>query len=356
MTKPGQQTPTHAGAQWATSIDIPAIASRLRTAGRVAILTHAKPDGDAIGSTLALARALARIGVEATPFYLPPWPFRFDQIVRDTPVVHLAADISAHPIPWEPGAIVVLDTGSWSQLGGVEHWLGDHGDKTIVIDHHLHGDADTAPAKLIDTAASAACEIVVPLCVELLGLDSAAQLPRSIAEPLFMGIATDTGWFRHSNTSPRSLRIVADLLDAGVEHDRLYANIEQSDNESRLRLFAVALSSLEMHAGGRVAIQSLRGADFERTDAQPGDSGGFVEAPLAIAEVRVSAMVTETDRNATKISLRSKPVGDEDAVDVNAIAREFGGGGHARAAGLRIAKPFHEALRIITDALVKRLG
>ncbi|MCB9847954.1 MAG: bifunctional oligoribonuclease/PAP phosphatase NrnA [Phycisphaeraceae bacterium] len=356
MINPGQDITTSASAEWATSIDIPAIAARLRRAQRVAILTHTKPDGDAIGSTLALARALSKIGVEATPLYLPPWPYRFDRVVRGTPIVHLGADDSEQAIPFEPDAVVVLDTGSWSQLGGVEHWLRDRAEKTIVIDHHLHGDADTAPAKLIDPAASAACEIVARLAVEILGLDSAAQLPIDIAEPVFMGIATDTGWFRHSNTTPNTLRLVADLLDTGVEFDRLYANIEQSDNEARLRLFAVALTSLEMHAGGRVAIMSLRGADFERTDAQPGDSGGFVEAPLSIAEVRVSAMVTETDYGATKISLRSKPVGDEDAVDVNAIAREFGGGGHARAAGLRIAKPFHEALPIITEALVTRIG
>jgi len=356
MTNPGQEISTQASAQWATSIDIPAIADRLRSARRVAILTHAKPDGDAIGSTLALARTLTTLGVAATPFYLPPWPCRFDQIIRDTSVVHLSGDDNRRAIPWEPDAIVVLDTGSWSQLGGVEHWLRDHSDKTIVIDHHLHGDADSAPAKLIDTAASAACEIVSHLAVELLGLGSAAQLPKEIAEPLYMGVATDTGWFRHSNTQPSTLRLVADLLETGVEHDRLYAVIEQSDNESRLRLFACALNTLEMHAGGRVAIMSLRGADFERTDAQPGDSGGFVEAPLAIGEVRVSAMVTETDWGAAKISLRSKPVGDEDAVDVNAIARDFGGGGHARAAGLRIQKPFHEALQIITEALVERVG
>jgi len=356
MTNPGQETTTHASTEWATSIDVPAIASRLSSARRVAILTHTKPDGDAIGSTLALARTLASIGVEGTPFYLPPWPYRFDQVVRDTPVVHLDAGDNKHIIPWEPDAVVVLDTGSWSQLGGVEHWLHDHTDKTIVIDHHLHGDADTAPAKLIDTAASAACEIVARLAVELLGVDTAAKLPKEIAEPIYMGIATDTGWFRHSNTSPATHRLAADLLDAGIEHDRLFAIIEQSDNESRLRLLARALASLEMHAGSRVAIMSLRGADFERADAQPGDSGGFVEAPLAIAEVRVSAMVTETDWGATKISLRSKPVGDEDAIDVNAIARDFGGGGHARAAGLRIARPFHEALQIITDALIERVG
>ncbi len=356
MTNPGPDIQTSATARWETSIDVPTIASRLRGCKRVAILTHAKPDGDAIGSTLGLARTLAAVGVEATPFYLPPWPYRFDRVVRNTPVVQLGADDSKHTIPWEPDAVVVLDTGSWSQLGGVEHWLHDHHEKTIVIDHHLHGDGDTAPAKLIDTAASAASEIVAGVSVEMLGLESAASLPVEIAEPLFMGIATDTGWFRHSNTKPSTLRLVADLLDTGVEHDRLFANIEQSDNESRLRLFACALSSLEMHAGSRVAVMSLRGADFERTDAQPGDSGGFVEAPLAIAEVRVSAMVTETDWGATKISLRSKPVGDEDAVDVNAIAREFGGGGHARAAGLRIKKPFHEALEIISKALAERVG
>lgn len=357
MSNPGPETPTHtASGEWASSIDIKGIADRLRAAKRVAILTHAKPDGDAIGSTLGLARSLAKLGVDATPFYLPPWPYRFDQIVRDTPVVQLGADNDAHTIPWEPDAVVVLDTGSWSQLGGVEHWLHDHSEKTIVIDHHLHGDGDTAPAKLIDTKASAACEIVARLAVELLGVDSPSQLPREIAEPIFMGIATDTGWFRHSNTSPETLRVVADLLDAGVEHDRLFANIEQSDNEARLRLRAVALASLEMHAGGRVAIQSLRGIDFERTDAQPGDSGGFVEDPLSIAEVRVSAMVTETDWGATKISLRSKPVGDEDAIDVNAIARKFGGGGHARAAGLRIKKPIAEALQIIADTLTEHVG
>jgi len=356
MTDQEPQAPDALAQEWATSIETPALARRLREADRVVILTHTKPDGDAIGSTLALARALARIGVDATPFYLPPWPERFDEIVQQTPIVHLSADDSKHTIPFEPDAVVVLDTGSWSQLRGVEHWLHDHAEKTIVIDHHLHGDGDSAPAKLIDTAAAAACEIVAHIAVELLELDTPAQLPVNIAEPLYMGLATDTGWYRHSNTTARTHRLAADLLEVGVAHDRLFTVIEQSDNESRLRLLASALSSLNTHADGRVAVMGLRTADFERANAAPGDSGGFVDTPLSIAQVRVSAMVTETDWGVTKVSLRSKPTAGQEAIDVNEIARAFGGGGHARAAGLRIEEQYEQAMETITRVLIDRVG
>jgi phosphoesterase RecJ-like protein len=117
--------------------------------------------------------------------------------------------------------VVIVDTGSWSQLHDYRPWIDAQHDKTALIDHHLSGNAEVSPRRLIDTGAAAACEIVAGLCVPLLGPGFARDLPREVAEPLYLGLATDTGWFRHSNVTPAVMRLAADLLEAGVDHERL---------------------------------------------------------------------------------------------------------------------------------------
>jgi phosphoesterase RecJ-like protein len=340
---------------WRSTVTVRDVARRCKAARSVALLTHIKPDGDAIGSTLAVARALRHAGVAATCCYLPPWPERFGEVLRGTPTLHLPEANPASGLRPEPDLALVLDTGAWSQLTGLEEWLRARRDRVIVIDHHLHGDAEISESRIIEPGAAAACEIVAGLCVAILGVADASGLPEDVAEALYMGLATDTGWFHHSNTSPTTLRLAAWLLEAGVRHDRLFALVEQSDSEARLRLMARALASVEFHAGGRVALMTLRGADFEACGAEPGDSSGFVETPLHVAGVRISAILTETDRGACKLSMRSKPgpgPGDE-AVDVHEIGKGFGGGGHARAAGARFRMPLRDALPVVLDALTR---
>lgn len=322
---------------------------RLRVGERLAILTHSKPDGDAVGSTLALARALHHIGKKAWPVYMVPWAHRFDEIVDATEVIHVTQGCWAKPPLHKIDTIVICDTGSWAQVSDAQGWLEDRAHETLVIDHHAGGDADIAEQRFIDTSAAAACEIVADIAVQLLGVESAAHLPSDIATALFIGIATDTGWFRHSNTTPRTHRLAADLIEAGAEPTRLFAMMYQTDEATRMRLLQRALASLRWMGEERAAMMVLRRKDFDETKASNDETGGFTDILQSVASVKVVALVTELDSQTSKISLRSKS--DGDFVDVNALASRLGGGGHVHAAGAKVRKPIDETVEELAALL-----
>jgi len=341
---------------WATNTTLEAISERLRAAKVVTVLTHSRADGDALGSSLAVARALNTIGVRATPVYAGPWSHQFDDLVGDTRILRIGASHQLPPKGEEPDVLLITDTGSWSQLSEAANYLRSRREKTIVIDHHLHGDPEVASERIVDTAAAAAAQPVAELCRLLLGLDAIADLPQPIADPLYLGVATDTGWFRHSNATADAHALAADLLRAGADHKRIYQHVEQRDRVQRLLLMARALTSLEIHADGRAAVMSLTSADLHEVDADLADAGGFSDLPLSVQAVRVAVMMTELEPGVTKLSFRSKPATDDaPLVDVNEIAQSFGGGGHAQAAGARLKAPIEEVRRRVASALVDAL-
>lgn len=317
------------------------VAARLRAGERFALLTHSKPDGDAVGSTVALARVLAKIGKKAWPVFIPPWSERFDDIVDDTEVIHESHGVWHKPPLHKIDTIVLCDTGSWSQVADAHKWIEGRSLDTIIIDHHKGGDADIGDMRLIDTSASATCELIADLAVILLGKRSHAELPAELAVPLFEGIATDTGWFRHSNTTPRTHRLAADLIEAGADSASLFALNYQQDEPSRLKLLQRALASMQILAGGKAAMLTLRKSDFAETGASNDETGGFTDILQAVKSFRVVALVTELDEKTTKVSMRSKSGGW--IVDVNELAGRLGGGGHVHAAGAKLAKPVDEA-------------
>ena len=340
---------------WVSNTTLADIGKTLAGAKSVAVTTHVKPDGDAVGSSIALVRALIRHGAKAQAVYFGPKPGWFKQIVKDTPYV----DLDAQPAPSiEPDVVVVIDTGSWVQIEPIASWLKTRGEKTIVVDHHKHGDASVSRLRHIDVSAAAVCQSSAELCRVILGVAKVGQLPVEIAEPLYLGLATDTGWFRHSNVTPAVMRLAGDLIEAGVDHNALYQTVEQQDTPARLRLVQRALASLELFDGDRIAIMSLTRRDFSETGAASADSGGLVDLPQSVASVRAIAVLTEADpgeygktSNAvlTKISLRSKH--GADAIDVNAVAQTLGGGGHTRAAGAKMALPLVDTKAKVLAAL-----
>lgn len=338
--------------EYVSSTSAAELASWIKRARRVTVTTHTKPDGDAVGSSLALARAIDRAGGESQIVYAGPWPSRFDPIVAPDRPVHAETEVGERdPRLTESDAIVVVDTGSWGQLREMSAWLRSRRDKAAVIDHHRAGDADVAARRWVEPEACAAAEMVAAVCVALLGLPSPAQLPRAIAEPLYLGIASDTGWFRHSNTTPSALRLAADLLSAGVDHPRLYQRVEQGDRLERLRLIARSLSSLELFDDGRVAMSVVTNADFAATGGTQGDTGGFAEIPMSIGTVRVSAALTQVG-DEIRVSMRSKSAdGPHALIDVNAVAGSLGGGGHIQAAGARLSGSLESARQAVLHAI-----
>jgi phosphoesterase RecJ-like protein len=330
---------------WECNTSAPELAAWLKACGTAVLLTHSKPDGDAAGSTLALARTLDRIGLRTEVWYVGPIPRWLDQIGGDTARREFAPARPTEPAdgkPWQrdrlPDAIVVMDTGTWPQLIEMRAWLEPLAARTAVIDHHLHGDGEVGARRLIRTADAATAQVVAPLCCELLGLP-AEKLPVQIAEPLYLGLATDTGWFRLSNVKPATMRLAASLLETGVDHTRLYGLIEQQDTAARWKLLGRALSTLELHDNDRIALMRLTLKDFQDCGADRNDTGGFADMVLSVATVRVVAIISEGetapgDPPMTKVSMRSKP--GPDAVDVNAATMKLGGGGHAKAAGAKM--------------------
>ena len=360
--------------EWSDGTRLEAIADEIRGAKRVMTFTHVKPDGDAVGSALALARTYQQLGASACCVFEGALPAWLDEIAGDTPWVHLQAPLSADdpaPAPVgapadEPDLIAVVDTGARSQLPATRDWLERRQDRLVAIDHHLRGDADLFPRRLIDTSVASATTIVARLALALLPKApntpdeprTAAHLPRDIAEPLYLGLATDTGWFRHSNVTPAVFRLAADLVQAGAQHTALFQTVEQTDTVARLALLQRSLASLRFNRERTFAVMRLAQRDFDAAGAAPTDSGGFVDAPLAVASVRVSAMLTE-DADAkpgaprTKISLRAKA--GPKAVDVNKVASALGGGGHAAAAGARVDRSLEDTERALIDLLEEHM-
>lgn len=336
---------------WRTNSSISEMAAKLRPCSRIVVLTHAKPDGDAAGSSAAVVRSLNKAAGKpvATAWHAGPMPPWFPVIMGETPALILPRE--GPPADAEADAIVIVDTGSWPQLEHVRSWLSWQADQAMILDHHVHGDADVATKRVIDTSAASAAQVVAPLCAEILGVKSTDQLPPDVADALYLGVASDTGWFRHSNVSPNVFEFAAALLRAGARHVPLYQATEQQEGESRLRLMARALDSLRMLEGGKLAVCSLTLDDFTQTGAQAGESGGFVDLPMGVASVKVSAVLTEVESRdgspLTKISLRSKE-GDK-AIDVNRLTRALGGGGHIRAAGARVSMTLSQT----RDAIVR---
>lgn len=324
---------------WSTNTDPAGVAAVLKGAKRVTCLTHSKPDGDAAGSSLAIARSLRHVGVDAHVRYIGPAPHWLGEVAGGTPY-HV--DGPGHPVTPPgpaPDAIVITDTGSWTQLAEFADWLRPLRERIVVIDHHLHGDGDVARWKLIQTRDAATTQALAPVCAALLGV-SVRELPADVVEPLYLGLATDTQWFKLSNVSAPTMALASELLAAGANHTRLYELIEQRDTAARWKLLGRALSTLELHANGRVAIMELTLRDFAECGADRNDTSGFADMVLHIESVRVAAVLTEAETApgeapTTKVSMRSKP--GPDAVDVNELTMRLGGGGHARAAGARMA-------------------
>jgi phosphoesterase RecJ-like protein len=305
------------------------IAESLRTAKSLLLLTHVHPDGDGLGAMIALARAARAAGKTAQPM-IDQWvPWRYTFLFRELGEESYCYTDAFDAAAAKADTIVVLDTCSHSQLGDLAEKLKPLRDKTVVIDHHATND-DIAAVQWIDTSAAA----VGVMTLELLDaldwpMDDLSNLSLATA------IVSDTGWLRFSNTDSRCLQAMARLVERGVKTDELYRRIYECDRPERLRLLQRILASLELHCDGKLAVMAIRRKDFAETGARPDETENFVNEAMRLADVEVAILLTEPPADAPnaetiRVSLRSR-----EKVDVATLAKQFGGGGHARAAGLR---------------------
>jgi phosphoesterase RecJ-like protein len=341
--------------EYVSNTTIERLSERLKSARKVLITSHEKPDGDAIGSCAAVARALRALGIENEVWVQGAISDSLLEFVPDLTIRHAPTDSPSD----DHDLVVIVDTGAWSQLQPLESFLRARRDSTIGFDHHARGD-DVASERVVRVAAASCTELLASL-VDALGVpletggDAAGRC--SIAEALLLGLATDTGWFRFESCGADSLRVAARLVEAGADKSRIFRLIEENDRPARILMAGRAQDSAEFICGERAVLMQLTPSDFEETTARPEELSGLVNAPMSVRSVEVSVLITAVEAGAAKASFRSKPPLDPGSpfIDVNQLAAVFGGGGHVHAAGARIGLPLAEAKEAIREALVAAL-
>ena len=299
--------------------------ARELVAGRtVALSTHINADGDGCGSETGLARLLMQRGMTVRIVNPTPWPDLFDFLLGDD-----VEDRSADGVTALKGIdlLIVLDISDVKRLGQLADRVRSLSVPRLVIDHHIASDEPGGDIVLTDTAACATGELVYDLACEL-----GFEITPLVARSLYTAILTDTGGFRFSNTTPRCHAVAADLMAAGVDPEEMYQRVYASAPEGRVRLLGDVLQSLGVDAERGIAWLSLPAGRMEQYNVRQEDLDGIVEHARSIAGTRMALFFRDLGHGKVKVSFRSSG-----GVDVNAFARQFGGGGHARASGALIA-------------------
>ena len=316
----------------------------LRAADKLLLTTHENPDGDALGSLLAMHGILTQLGKDSVMYMSPdefplPWEYRglpLDQGLVGSP----PGDVAER-------TIVFLDCGNIDRMP--VDFLQADGLHILNIDHH-HDNTRFGTVNLVSSAASCTAEMVWRIAKEL-----GAEITPEIANALYVGLVTDTGRFMYENTSPIAHRMAAELIDAGVEPHRVYRQLYEDLPFRRLQLLQRALASIERYDDGGITIAHLTKGDYADTGALETDSEGVVDHMRAVEGTRVAVLVRELlsdDREGMrKVSLRAT----DGSVDVSRVARAFGGGGHPQAAGFSTAVPYPELVGQLREHVREQL-
>lgn len=296
------------------------IADTLRGVRTAAITTHINADGDACGSVAAMAHLLRELGVTPIIVNPTPWPTLF-AFLLDGGLVDRSSEGTA--AIHEAESVIALDVSDIKRLGPLATAVREKKGHRIVIDHHVPTAEPAGDLILADTAACATGELIYDFARAL-----DLSLPYEVAVALYCAILTDTGGFRYSNTTPRAHAIAAELLQRGVDPEHTYRRIYASLSPGRLHLLRDALDTLGVDERHGIAWVSVRNDALERYEVSAEDLDGIVEHPRSIAGTRVALFFRDLGYGKVKVSFRS--TGD---VDVNELARQFGGGGHAKASG-----------------------
>ena len=314
------------------------IAATLGDAKSVALSTHMNSDGDGCGSEVALALLLAQRGTVAKIVNPTGWPGLFDFLLADSGVKDDTAKGSSGLKSVD--ALIVLDISDVKRLGSLADSVRAFTKPKIVIDHHIPSSEPPGETVLADTAACATGELIYDFA-STLDLD----ITPAIARALYIAMLTDTGGFRFSNTSPRCHAIAGELLDAGVDPEDMYVRVYASAPPGRLQLLAEVLATLEFDLDDGLAWLTMGPGLLEKYSVRPEDLDGIVEHARSIAGTRMAIFFRDLGHGKVKLSFRSTGT-----VDVNAFAHQFGGGGHAKAAGAMIAGTMSEVRATVIAA------
>ncbi|MBK9795402.1 MAG: bifunctional oligoribonuclease/PAP phosphatase NrnA [Holophagaceae bacterium] len=310
---------------------------------KLLLTTHENPDGDGVGAAIALAAHLKSSGKEARIVVTPALPenLRFlDPLgwIEAFEPQGLHRDLATWPDAW-----LLIDASEPHRMGPLFPCFETTKASRACLDHHLKDEPKGFDAEFTDPTASASAELVYDLVRPRLG----GELPAVMAQALYAGLVSDTGNFRHSNSTPKVHHAAADLIAQGVHPARTYTALYQTATPAKLRLFGRAMGGLQLRDEGRFAYVSVTRADLVACGATHEDLDELVDEPRKLKGVEVAALFSETEDGRAKVSLRSR-----ERVDVNAVCRRFGGGGHRLASGAKISQPLEAFMLQVEEAVV----
>jgi phosphoesterase RecJ-like protein len=320
--------------------DLKAIADALRQHERFLVVTHENPDGDALGSLLAATLALRQLGKDVVMYHAgeTPLPREYafmplEELVRERP-----ADVSER-------VLIAVDCAKEDRIG--DEAVLALAPVVLDVDHH-HDNTRFGDHNLIVADASSTGEVLRDVFAEL-----GVELTPELAEPLYIALVTDTGRFQYANTTPKALRLAAELVEAGADIHAVFQEVYESVEFAKLKLLARALDRAEVLEGGRIVVSHLVRDDFVDAGAAEPYSEGIIDYLRAVEGAELAVLIREQlsqSAAAYKGSLRSSI----DELDVSAIARRFGGGGHRQAAGFSTDLPLQETVEQIRDGFLEQ--
>jgi phosphoesterase RecJ-like protein len=325
--------------QTQTSNDLSAVADAIRSNDRFVVATHENPDGDAVGSMLGATLALRNLGKDAVMYLSGDAP---------TPGEYRFLDLSdlqrELPADMEERVLLAVDAANERRIGP-EPAVIERAKLVLDVDHH-HDNSRFGNVNLIVPTASSTAEIVRDILREL-----DVPLTPPIAEALYVGLVTDTGRFQYTNTTPKALRLAAELVEAGADVHGIFRHVYETLQFAKLKLLARALERAQLFEGGRLVISYLLKDDFGAVGAEEPYSEGIIDSLRAVEGSEMVALIREPPRGtgpARRVSLRSS----HDEVDVSAIAAKADGGGHPQAAGFSSDMSIDEIIEFIRREFV----
>ncbi len=319
-------------------------ATFLQDSQRVLLTTHENPDADGIGALVGLAHFLRHSGKEVRIVVSPALPFFLAFLDPEGWIETYEPDGRHADLPHWPDTWVLVDASEIQRLGMMQGAFEASKAVKACLDHHMKDAPKGFDHEFTDSAASASAELVYDLAAPRMAL------PRPMADALYAGLVDDTGNFRFSNSTPKAHRIAAELIAQGVDPAGIYQALYHQGRPERLRLFGRAFGTLRLQAEGRYATLALTRGDLAACGAHHDDMDGLVNEPLRLRGVEVAGLLYELEDGRIKASLRSRG-----QVDVNAICRTFGGGGHRLASGAKLEGPLASALSSLDAAVIQHL-
>jgi len=322
-----------------------AVVAELRARDRFLVTSHEAPDGDALGSLLGMGLTLQELGKDVVMFLGGPAPLPGEYRFLDLESRGLRRE---RPADIAERTLVAVDCASASRVAA-EPGVVEAAAFTINIDHH-HDNPRFGDVNLIVPDASSTGEVLSDLLREL-----DVRLTPEIAEALYVALVTDTGRFQYANTTPKALRLAADLVEAGADVHRVFQGVYENVQFAKLKLLARALESARVLEGGEIVVSHLLREDFEAVGATEPYSEGIIDVLRSVEGSAVTGLIREPPRDGgptRKVSLRSSV----DEVDVSAIARKSGGGGHREAAGFSSELSVEEISEFIVREVAAQVG